>query len=110
MTRGVQVTYLYHDYDVIELQIAADNGRFRGTTRVYAGIGELSDVAESLKASPLAYRRDLLEIILPKLEKAGLAWVNSPITDLQAFLQLVYSGQAVFHRRLRVNGDLDVNG
>ena len=52
MLRGIRITYLCHDDDVIQLQIVADNGRFRGTTRVYAGIGELSDIAESLRGFP----------------------------------------------------------
>jgi hypothetical protein len=52
MVRGIEIRYLYHDNDVIQLQIVADNGRFRGTTRVYAGIGELSDIAESLRGFP----------------------------------------------------------
>ena len=47
-----QVTYLYHDLDVVKVSIAVDNGRFRATTDVYVGSGELQEAADRLRGFP----------------------------------------------------------
>jgi hypothetical protein len=46
------MTYLYHDLDVVKVSIAVDNGRFRATTDVYVGRGELRETADRLSGFP----------------------------------------------------------
>jgi hypothetical protein len=49
---GLGFTYLYHDSDIIELRIIADNGMFGGTTNVYVGVGGLNKAAAALSDFP----------------------------------------------------------
>jgi hypothetical protein len=52
MKQGLRFEYLYHDNDIIEIRIVADNGLFRGTADVYIGRDTLSEVAEGLERFP----------------------------------------------------------
>jgi hypothetical protein len=52
ITAGIKCTYLYHDYDVIELRVAAGNGKFSGRADVYVGRGQLLEAAATLKGFP----------------------------------------------------------
>jgi hypothetical protein len=52
MIAGLQVIYLYHDFDMIEVRIIAQNGRFRGSADVYEGTGELIEAATLLSGFP----------------------------------------------------------
>jgi hypothetical protein len=52
MKHGLRFEYLYHDNDIIEIRIVADNGPFRGTADAYIGRDALTDVAEGLKGFP----------------------------------------------------------
>jgi hypothetical protein len=61
MSIGLQVTYLYHDLDMVEVSIAADNGRFRATADVYVGRGELQQAADTLRGFP-ATSQDTREV------------------------------------------------
>jgi hypothetical protein len=52
MTSGLHLKYLYHDNDIIEVQVFVGNGRFCGTANVYVGIGQLSEAASLLQGFP----------------------------------------------------------
>ena len=49
---SLQFVYLWHDVDVVEVRVVADNGQFRGTADAYVGIGNLSEAAALLKGFP----------------------------------------------------------
>jgi hypothetical protein len=49
MNVGLKVAYLYHDGDVIEVRITAENANFRGTADVYVGTDGLLEVAAVLE-------------------------------------------------------------
>jgi hypothetical protein len=53
MIAGLQFTYLYHDFDLIEVRIVAQNRRFGGTADVYEGTGELLEAAALLSGFPI---------------------------------------------------------
>jgi hypothetical protein len=59
---GLRFTYLYHDSDIIELRIIADNGMFGGTTNVYVGVGELHKAVAALSDFPKS-RDDAREFV-----------------------------------------------
>jgi hypothetical protein len=44
----VQLTYWYHDTDVVELKVSAWNGTFAGSTCLYIGQGDLANIATQL--------------------------------------------------------------
>jgi hypothetical protein len=52
MERGLRVRYLYHDNDILELEVSACNGQFAGSTALYVGRGELSRSADALQHFP----------------------------------------------------------
>ena len=52
MEKGVQISYLWHDNDVTELQLRVWNGEFGGQTNVYIGTGGLREIAAMLKGFP----------------------------------------------------------
>jgi hypothetical protein len=52
MIAGLQFTYLYHDFDIIEVRIFAQNGRFRGSADVYVGTNQLLEAAALLSGFP----------------------------------------------------------
>lgn len=52
MDRIVQLTYWYHDADVVELKVSAWNGTFAGSTCLYMGQGDLADTATVLAGFP----------------------------------------------------------
>jgi len=52
MSVGLQVTYLYHDVDVVEVRVTVDNACFRGTADVYVGTGELQEAADKIRDFP----------------------------------------------------------
>ena len=52
MEKGVQISYLWHDNDVTELQLRVWNGEFGGQTNVYIGTGGLREIAAMLKEFP----------------------------------------------------------
>jgi hypothetical protein len=52
MLPGIYFKYLYHDNDIIELQVTAFNGRFGGTTNVYVDYTQLSETAKGLEDFP----------------------------------------------------------
>jgi hypothetical protein len=69
MTVGLKVTYLYHDVDIIEVRVTAENGRFRGSTDVYVVTDGLLEGAAALQGFPKDRRdkpdrpvRSLLEV------------------------------------------------
>ncbi|WP_263357186.1 hypothetical protein [Acidicapsa ligni] len=52
MRPALQFTYLYHDFDLIEVRIEVENARFRGSADVYVDTHKLSEVAAKLKGFP----------------------------------------------------------
>jgi hypothetical protein len=49
---GLKVTYLYHDGDIIEVRIVAQNASFRGSADVYVGTDGLLEAAAVLEGFP----------------------------------------------------------
>lgn len=58
MRLGLQLKYLWHDVDVLELEVVASNGKFSGASNAYVSIGGLGEAAIALKGFP----RDLSDI------------------------------------------------
>jgi hypothetical protein len=52
MERGLRVRYLYHDYDILEIEVSTFNGRFAGSTALYVGRDELSRSSDALRQFP----------------------------------------------------------
>jgi hypothetical protein len=52
MIAGLKVSYLWHDSDVIEVRITAENAEFRGTADVYVGTDGLLEAAVMLAGFP----------------------------------------------------------
>jgi hypothetical protein len=52
MNAGLKVTYLYHDGDIIEVRIIAENALFRGSVDVYVGTDGLLEAAAVLEGFP----------------------------------------------------------
>ena len=52
MNPGLKVTYLYHDGDIIEVRIIAQNASFRGAADVYVGTGGLLEASAVLEGFP----------------------------------------------------------
>jgi len=63
MPAGLHIKYLYHDNDIIEVEVFVGNGRFCGTARVYVGIGQLSEAGALLKGFPQR-SSDIREVVL----------------------------------------------
>jgi hypothetical protein len=63
MDRCVQLTYRYHDNDLVELEASAWNGSFTGSTCLYMGQGDLADTATVLAGFPVD-REDQREVTL----------------------------------------------
>lgn len=53
MDRCIQLSYRYHDVDVVELKVSAWNGSFGGSACLYIGQGELADIATLLAGFPV---------------------------------------------------------
>ena len=62
MSVGLKVTYLYHDIDLIEVRIKAENAAFRGSANVYVGTDGLVEAAAALEGFPKD-RRDTREVV-----------------------------------------------
>ncbi|MBB5065939.1 hypothetical protein [Granulicella mallensis] len=52
MNPGLKVAYLWHDSDVIEVRVTAENAKFRGTADVYVGTDGLLEAAAALVGFP----------------------------------------------------------
>ena len=53
MSTGLKVTHLWHDNDVIEVRVTAENATFRGTADVYVGTDGLLEAAATLAGFPM---------------------------------------------------------
>jgi hypothetical protein len=62
MTAGLKVTYLYHDGDIVEVRIVAENLSFRGSADVYVGTDGLLEAAAALEGFPKD-RQDTREVL-----------------------------------------------
>ena len=49
MNAGLKVTYLYHDGDIVEVRIVAENVSFRASADVYVGTDGLLEAAAVLE-------------------------------------------------------------
>ena len=65
--RGLRLEVLWFDIDVIELHVAASNGAFAGTTRLYVGRDGLKEAADRLRGFPRS-PADERELVLGTLE------------------------------------------
>jgi len=63
MSTGLKITYLWHDSDVIEVRVTAENEGFRGTADVYVGTDGLMEAAATLAGFPKD-SRDKREVVL----------------------------------------------
>ena len=52
MNASLELKYLWHDIDVIELAVFASNGAFSGAAKPYVGVGGLAEAATSLEGFP----------------------------------------------------------
>jgi len=52
MERGIEVSVVWFDDDVVELQVRAGNGRFSGETRGYASPSAAADFAAAIRGFP----------------------------------------------------------
>src|SRR5689334_1776399 len=52
MDRGIALTVVWFDDDVVELDVRADNGRFSGEARGYASRGVAAELAKALRGFP----------------------------------------------------------
>jgi hypothetical protein len=52
MIAGLKVSYLWHDWDVVEVRITVENADFRGTANVYVGTDGLLEAAVMLAGFP----------------------------------------------------------
>lgn len=52
MNPGLKVSYLWHDNDVVEVRITAENAGFRGSADVYVGTDGLLEAATILAGFP----------------------------------------------------------
>lgn len=62
MNAGLKVTYLYHDGDIIEVRIVAENASFRGSADVYVGTDGLLEATAVLEGFPKD-RQDTREVV-----------------------------------------------
>ena len=56
MDGGVKIEVMWFDDDVVELSVHGSNGRFAGTTELYASPDVFSEVANSLRGFPSSIR------------------------------------------------------
>jgi hypothetical protein len=52
MTKGVQISYLWHDVDVIKIRVRIENDDFSGAADLYVGHGDLRAAGKKLKGFP----------------------------------------------------------
>ena len=52
MNEGLKVSYLWHNVDVIEVRVTAENAEFRGAADVYVGIDGLLEATTLLAGFP----------------------------------------------------------
>jgi hypothetical protein len=52
VSSGLKLKYLWHDLDVLEVEVSASNGSFSGASRTYVGINYLAEAAETLEGFP----------------------------------------------------------
>jgi len=62
MNAGLKVAYLYHDGDIIEVRIVAENASFRGSADVYVGTDGLLEATAVLEGFPKD-RQDTREVV-----------------------------------------------
>jgi len=60
---AIKLSYLYHDVDVIEVRIVAQNPEFKASADVYVGIGQLNEVAAHIEGFP-TNPQDTREVLL----------------------------------------------
>ena len=72
MERGLNVSYLWHDFAALEVRISASNGEFAGVAEPYTDLQAITDAAAKLEGFPVNAQdvRDL-EFGAPGEEFAG---------------------------------------
>lgn len=101
MDRCVQLSYRYHDVDLVELEVFAWNGSFGGSTCLYIGQGELAETAALLAGFPVGLQ-DRRDVTFGKFgpEFAGGAMsLNFSCIDGAGHCQLNVSIEAAYESR-----------
>lgn len=103
MNAGLRVSYLWHDVDVLELCVVAENASFRGTADVYVGTGELLEAAATLSGFPQNHldKRQITFGAFGKQSAGGAANLSFYCRDLaghatcRAIIESAYGDQEV---------------
>jgi hypothetical protein len=94
MTVGLQLKYLWHDLDVLELKVSASSGKFSGTAETYVSIGGLAEAADALNGFP----RDLSDVRELKFGEFGRGFAGG--AALLRFFCKDSAGHAVIELRI----------
>jgi hypothetical protein len=103
MNAGLRVSYLWHDSDVLELRVTAENADFRGTAAVYVGTGDLHQAATMLLGFPKNQldKREITFGAFGKHSAGGAVNLRFRCRDLAghttctAMIESAYGGQEV---------------
>jgi hypothetical protein len=103
MNAGLSVSYLWHDSDVLEVQVIAENADFRGTAAVYVGTGDLHEAAATLLGFPKNQgdKREITFGAFGKHSAGGAVHLNFHCRDLAghatctAIIESAYGDQEV---------------
>jgi hypothetical protein len=103
MNAGLRVSYLWHDSDVLEIRVIAENADFRGTAAVYVGTGDLREAATTLLGFPKnpLDKREITFGAFGKHFAGGAVNLRFHCRDLAghatctAMIESAYSGQEV---------------
>ncbi len=94
MNTGLKVAYVWHDSDVIEVRVTAENARFRSTANVYVGTDGLLKAAATLAGFP-KHSRDKREVTFGAVGKelaggaVGLEFYCSDLAGHAAFRAMI---------------------
>src|SRR5580692_1693783 len=101
MDRSVQLSYRYHDSDVVELKVSAWDGRFGGSTCRYVGRGDLADKATLMARFPagLDERREVRFGGFGPKSAGGAMSLNFSCVDGAGHCQLYLKIEADYDRQ-----------
>ena len=80
MNTGLKVACVWHDSDVIEVRVIAENAKLWGTANVYVGTDGLLEAASTLAGFP-KHSHDKREVTLARWGRSGKR--SSPFRVLQ---------------------------
>jgi hypothetical protein len=91
MDRSLIVEYLYHDGDIVEVNVSVWNGRFGGQTALYLEHGQLRSIVETLMGFPNNFS-DIRQFSLGAFGKefaGGAAALTFSCKDMAGHTQIV---------------------